>query len=44
MRDIIGNYEELLRQCAQEENTRYGGSNACVEGKTNLLEADGRAS
>ena len=44
VRDIIGNYEELLRQCAQAENENYGGGNAAVEGRTNLLESDGRAS
>ena len=44
VRDIIGNYEELLRQCAQAENEQYGGSNAAVEGQTNLLETDARAS
>eukprot|EP00930_Biecheleria_cincta_P100935 TRINITY_DN92557_c0_g1_i1.p1 TRINITY_DN92557_c0_g1~~TRINITY_DN92557_c0_g1_i1.p1 ORF type:complete len:510 (+),score=70.23 TRINITY_DN92557_c0_g1_i1:108-1637(+) len=36
VRDIIGHYEELLKQCAQMENEKFGSDDARVEGKTNL--------
>lgn len=38
VRDIIGHYEELLKQCAQLENDKFGSDDARVEGKTNLSE------
>ncbi|CAJ1350298.1 unnamed protein product [Effrenium voratum] len=38
VRDIIGHYEELLRQCAQAENERYDGNTIVkVEGMTSLV-------
>lgn len=38
VRDIIGHYEELLKQCAQLENEKFGSDDATVVGKTNLRE------